>query len=92
MPGPANAPLNRATRRDAIRRLTTFVAGSPLVDPAAFAQAPPGAPGGRQGGAGRGETNVIRPPEYRPEIMRVINLHEFEDAAKKVVAVVKEAA
>ena len=87
MPGPANAPLNRATRRDAIRRLTTFVAGSPLVDPAAFAQAPPGAPGGRQGGAGRGETNVIRPPEYRPEIMRVINLHEFEDAAKKSLSI-----
>jgi 4-hydroxymandelate oxidase len=86
MPGPANGPLNGATRRDAIRRLATFVAGSPLVDATTFAQAPPGGQGGRQGGSGR-ENNVIRPPEYRPEIMRVINLHEFEDAAKKSLSI-----
>ena len=39
---------------------------------------------GRQGGAGRGDRPAaIRPPEYRAEIMKVINLHEFEDVAKK---------
>src|SRR5436190_22526328 len=86
MLGPAQGPLNRATRREAIRRLTTFMAGSPLADPTMFAQAPPGGQG-RQGGPGRGNSEVIRPPEYRPEIMKVINLHEFEDAAKKSLSV-----
>jgi len=86
MLGPAQGPLNRATRREAIRRLTTFMAGSPLADPTMFAQAPPGGQGARQGGSGR-EANVIRPPEYRSEIMGVINLHEFEDAARKSLSI-----
>src|SRR5262245_41179270 len=47
--------------------------------------------GGRQGGAGgapRGDRPpVISLPVYRDEIMKVINLHEFEDAAKKALSV-----
>ena len=30
---------------------------------------------------------MVRPPAYRDEIMKVINLHEFEDAAKKSLSV-----
>jgi isopentenyl diphosphate isomerase/L-lactate dehydrogenase-like FMN-dependent dehydrogenase len=30
---------------------------------------------------------MIRPPEYRDEIMKVVNLHEFEDLAKKNVSI-----
>src|SRR5262245_38739394 len=51
----------------------------------------------RQGGAGRqggpggqgaqgANADVIRPPEYRDEIMRVINLHEFEALAKRKIS------
>jgi isopentenyl diphosphate isomerase/L-lactate dehydrogenase-like FMN-dependent dehydrogenase len=34
-----------------------------------------------------GRPPVISPPVYRDEIMKVINLHEFEDAAKKALSV-----
>jgi isopentenyl diphosphate isomerase/L-lactate dehydrogenase-like FMN-dependent dehydrogenase len=50
-------------------------------------QAPP-APGGQSGpGAPRpaDRPGVIRPPSYRDEIMKVINLHEFEEVAKKTL-------
>jgi 4-hydroxymandelate oxidase len=50
-------------------------------------QGGPGQPG-RQGGAGRGDrSDVIRPPEYRSEIMKVLNLHEFEDVAKNALPI-----
>ena len=29
------------------------------------------------------EARVVRPPDYSDDVMRVINLHEFEDVAKK---------
>ena len=30
---------------------------------------------------------MIRPPEYGPDLMKVVNLHEFEDLAKKSLSV-----
>jgi 4-hydroxymandelate oxidase len=90
----------RPSRRRAIRNLATLMAGSPLMSlvdadghPVEAAQTPAGgqAGGGRQGGAGgqqRGDRPpVISLPVYRDEIMKVINLHEFEDAAKKALSV-----
>jgi isopentenyl diphosphate isomerase/L-lactate dehydrogenase-like FMN-dependent dehydrogenase len=88
----------RASRRRAIRNLAALMAGSPLVslvdangDPVEGAQTPAGGQGGgRQGGAAsqRGDRPpVISLPVYRDEIMKVINLHEFEDAAKKSLSV-----
>ncbi len=71
------------TRRQAIRNLATFMAGSPVLGPALLAQAQPAGQRG-QGGA---NADVIRPPEYRDEIMRVINLHEFEAIAKKKLSI-----
>src|SRR5262245_61305472 len=67
-------------------------------DPVEAAQTPPagqagaqgggGQGGGRQGGAPRGDRPpVVNLPAYRDEIMKVINLHEFEDAAKKALSV-----
>jgi 4-hydroxymandelate oxidase len=61
--------------------------GGPIESGQAGAQG--GGRGGRQGGGdptrqdGSGRPAVVRPPDYRDEIMKVINLHEFEDAAKK---------
>lgn len=46
-----------------------------------------GQPTVRQGGPGGERPGVIRPPAYRDEIMKVINLHEFEEAAKNVLPV-----
>src|SRR4030095_4858220 len=92
----------RASRRRAIRNLAALMAGSPLVslvdangDPVEAAQTPAGGQaggqgGGRQGGGGgaRGDRPPgINLPVYRDEIMKVINLHEFEDAAKKALSV-----
>ena len=87
-----------ASRRRALRQLTTFMAGSPLLtlvdangDPVEYQQQAAGAqvpsPGGQ--GAPRPAADrpgTVRPPAYRDEIMSVINLHEFEDAAKKSAA------
>src|SRR5262245_56666368 len=89
----------QASRRRALRNLATFMAGSPLMSlvdangvPIASGQAGAqgGGRGGRQGAGGdttrqdgSGRPAVVRPPDYRDEIMKVINLHEFEDAAKK---------
>src|SRR4029453_2353557 len=84
------------SRRRAIRNLATFMGGSPLMslidangDPV---QAPPAGSATQTGRQGRPDTprdrpDVIRPPAYRDEIMKVINLHEFEDAAKKALSV-----
>jgi isopentenyl diphosphate isomerase/L-lactate dehydrogenase-like FMN-dependent dehydrogenase len=66
------------------------MAGSPLVQWAAFAgeasAAQQGA-AGQQGPAAPARPGVIRPPAYRDEIMKVVNLHEFEDLARKKVSV-----
>ena len=84
------------SRRRAIRNLATFMAGSPLMslvdangDPVQTPPAGGATQTGRQGGPGtpRDRPDVIRPPAYRDEIMKVINLHEFEDAAKKALSV-----
>ena len=72
----------RASRRRAIRKLAAFAAGSPLMT-LVDADGEPVQTG--QGQAGR--PPVISPPVYRDEIMKVINLHEFEDAAKKSLSV-----
>ncbi len=91
-------PNRRASRRRAIQSLATMMAGSPLLglvdangDPVEAAQAGGGAQAGRQGGPGAARPadrpDVIRPPAYRDEIMKVINLHEFEDAARKSLSV-----
>ena len=55
-------------------------------------QTPPGrrgtdGPAGWPAPARADRPGVIRPPAYRDEIMKVINLHEFEDAAKKSLSV-----
>src|SRR5436190_10413881 len=91
-------PNRRASRRRAIQSLATMMAGSPLLglvdangDPVEAAQAGGGAQTGRLGGPGAARPadrpDVIRPPAYRDEIMKVINLHEFEDAARKSLSV-----
>ena len=95
-----HTPQARATRRRAIRHMAAFVAGSPLLSlvdangepvqaPAPAAQGQGSGPRGPavQGGRQPDAPGVIRPPEYRPEIMKVINLHEFEDLAKKSLSV-----
>jgi isopentenyl diphosphate isomerase/L-lactate dehydrogenase-like FMN-dependent dehydrogenase len=77
-------------RRRALCQLAAFMAGSPLVQWAAFAgeasAAQQGA-AGQQGPAAPARPGVIRPPAYRDEIMKVVNLHEFEDLARKKVSV-----
>jgi hypothetical protein len=81
--------------------LGALVAGSPflsLVDAEGHpVQAPE--PSGQGQGSGQGgrrpppagrepdRPDVIRPPEYGAELMKVVNLHEFEDAAKKALSV-----
>jgi 4-hydroxymandelate oxidase len=84
-----------ASRRRALRKMATFMAGSPLV--ALVDANGESVQGGQQGAQGRqgspaarGETDrpgIIRPPAYRDDIMKVINLHEFEEAAKKSLSV-----
>ena len=82
-----------ASRRRAIRQMAAFMAASPLVSvvdangdeiqgsaPAGRAQGP--APAPRPSDAG-----VVRIPSYRDEIMKVINLHEFEEAAKRSLSI-----
>jgi isopentenyl diphosphate isomerase/L-lactate dehydrogenase-like FMN-dependent dehydrogenase len=94
-------PQALASRRRAIRRLGALVAGSPflsLVDadgqPVQQAAASEQGQGSGQAGrrpppAGRepDRPGVIRPPEYGAELMKVVNLHEFEDSAKKALSV-----
>jgi isopentenyl diphosphate isomerase/L-lactate dehydrogenase-like FMN-dependent dehydrogenase len=72
----------RPSRRRAIRNLAAFAAGSPLMTLVDSDGEPV------QTGPGQsGRPPVISPPVYRDEIMKVINLHEFEDAAKKALSV-----
>jgi 4-hydroxymandelate oxidase len=82
------SPKDGHTRRRAVCQLAAFMAGSPLVEWAeAAAQAPAGQ--GPPGGATTtrpSRPGMIRPPEYRDEIMKVVNLHEFEELAKKTVS------
>jgi isopentenyl diphosphate isomerase/L-lactate dehydrogenase-like FMN-dependent dehydrogenase len=89
------SPQARASRRRAIRKMAAFLAASPLVsivdangDPVDIGQAGGGqAPVGGQGARPVDPPGVVRPPAYRDEIMKVVNLHEFEDAAKKSLSV-----
>src|SRR5262245_57639637 len=83
---------NQKARRQAIRSLATFMAEAPILGPSLLAQTQSAQAGtGRQGGTGgqgaAANADVIRPPEYRDEIMRVINLHEFEAIAKKKISI-----
>src|SRR5262245_28448875 len=88
----ATHPPNPASRRRAIRKMAAFMAASPLVsvldangDPVQGqgGQRPPAAVPPRQ----PDPPGVVRPPEYRSEIMNVINLHEFEAAAKQSLSI-----
>jgi 4-hydroxymandelate oxidase len=87
----AGPSLARATRRQALRRLATFVAGSPLLTGALAARTREG-PEGRTmqqppaGQAPADGSGVVRPPVYAAEIMKVVNLHEFEEIAKTKIA------
>jgi 4-hydroxymandelate oxidase len=82
-------------RRRAIRKMAAFLAASPLIsivdangDPVDIRQAGSGqAPAGGQAARPVDPPGVVRPPVYRDEIMKVVNLHEFEDAAKKSLSV-----
>lgn len=76
------SPIAGGTRRQALCQLAAFMAGSPLLDWAALAAQ---APAGQAPAAPR--PGMIRPPAYRDEIMKVVNLHEFEDLARKKVSV-----
>jgi isopentenyl diphosphate isomerase/L-lactate dehydrogenase-like FMN-dependent dehydrogenase len=89
--------IGLASRRRAMRQLSAFMAGLlTLVDAngdpveheqqAAAAQ-PPRAPGQETPRPAADRPGTVRPPAYRDEIMRVINLHEFEEAAKKALPV-----
>jgi 4-hydroxymandelate oxidase len=82
------SPTADDTRRRALCQLAAFMAGSPLLEWSPLAaealaeQQPtttPAQPAPARPGA-------IRPPTYRDEIMEVINLHEFEDLARKKVS------
>src|SRR2546423_984168 len=87
------------SRRRAIRNLAAFMAASPLMalvdaNGEAVSQGAGAAQTGRQSGPGNpgnqrqaDRPEVIRPPAYRDEIMKVINLHEFEDVAKKSLSI-----
>ena len=91
----------RASRRRAIRHMAAFMAGSPLLSLVDANGEPVQAPepAGQGQGSGQGSRRqppagrepdrpgVIRPPEYSDEIMKVVNLHEFEDHAKKSLSI-----
>jgi isopentenyl diphosphate isomerase/L-lactate dehydrogenase-like FMN-dependent dehydrogenase len=74
-------PIARTTRRQALGHFAKLVAGSPLLAGGLDAQASPD-----QGQERPDRPDVVRPPTYREEIMKVINLHEFEDVARKRIA------
>lgn len=75
---PERQSMRRATRRQAVCRLAAFAAGSPVLAwaEAEQSQTAPAAPAGQ---------DVIRPPAYAPEIMKLVNLHDFEELAKKSI-------
>lgn len=75
------------SRRRALCQLAALIAGSPLTEWAVAAQAPGGqAPATQPAAPAPQRRGVIRPPAYREQIMRVVNLHEFEDLARKNVS------
>jgi 4-hydroxymandelate oxidase len=80
------SPIAGDTRRRALCQLAAFMAGSPLLEWSPLAaeglaeQQPSTTP------AQPARPGAIRPPVYRDEIMKVINLHEFEDLARKKVS------
>jgi isopentenyl diphosphate isomerase/L-lactate dehydrogenase-like FMN-dependent dehydrogenase len=94
------APVG-ASRRRALREMAKFLAASPLVsvvdengdlvqapDPTSQGQGQRGPAGPRPAGARQPDPpGVVRPPEYRAEIMKVVNLHEFEDVARQSLSV-----
>ena len=59
------------SRRAALRQFAPFVAASPLV--------------GQDASVEEERPGTIVPPQYSADIMEPINLHEFEDAAKKKI-------
>ena len=69
-------PGVRPSRRQALHKFADFVGASALVGASAAAQVP----------QRRARPPVIAPPEYSQEIMEPINLHEFEDAARKRIS------
>lgn len=78
------SPLDITTRRGLLRSLTGALVGGAAATPL-LAQNPPGAaasPAPRVADEGR----MVRPPDYSDDIMRVINLHEFEGVAKKKIS------
>lgn len=83
----SRSPEAGHTRRRAFCHLAAFMAGSPLLEWSALAaQAPAGGPPATTP-APPSLPGMIRPPSYRDEIMKVVNLHEFEELAKKKVSV-----
>jgi isopentenyl diphosphate isomerase/L-lactate dehydrogenase-like FMN-dependent dehydrogenase len=85
-----STPAGHSTRRRAIRQMAQFFAASPLMSlvDANGDQVPAPAQGQGQGQGPRPDPpGVVRPPVYRDEIMRVVNLHEFEEVAKKSLSV-----
>lgn len=82
-------PIAGDTRRRALCQLAAFIAGSPLVEWAPLAaQTPAGQqPATTPAQPAPSRPGMIRPPAYRDEIMKVVNLHEFEDLARKNVSV-----
>ena len=77
------------SRRRAFCHLAALVAGSPLLEwNALAAQAPVGEPPATGAPpAAPTRPGVVRPPAYRDDIMKVVNLHEFEELAKKKVSI-----
>jgi hypothetical protein len=73
------------SRRSAVCQLAAFMAGSPLLEWTALAAQ---APGGQKPATPPvpSRPGMIRPPVYRDAIMKVVNLHEFEDLARKNVS------
>ncbi len=81
----SRSPKAGRSRRSAVCQLAGFIAGSPLLEWSAQAAQ---APGGAQPAAPAAPSRpgVIRPPAYRDAIMKVVNLHEFEELARKNVS------
>lgn len=82
------SPVAGDTRRRALCQLAAFIAGSPLLEWSALAaQAPAGSQPATAAPPAPPRPGIVRPPVYRDEIMKVVNLHEFEELAKKKVSV-----
>src|ERR1700733_10405320 len=78
------SPHGATTRRGLLRGLTgALVSGAvaaPLLAQNPPVVATPAAPHGAD------ESRMVRPPDSSDDIMRVINLHEFEGVAKKKIS------